>query len=381
MRKTTDLLQRFFELTGNDADSLIFLKNFRSIAPEKFLLIYVNTEVVLESFSSLFYDLNILYSLDLFPVILVSQDSISYIRLFFQGIFIQKSEIKENDLNCDIIPLTDSIENEIKSSIENKRIPFVVIDSEEKLFSSVAEITTKLLTNKFLYLSVKGSIKKIGTNDRISIINIRSDYPYISNENLISNEDKYLLDRMKYLLEKQIFHSMNIAITSPLTLLKELFTVNGSGTFIKLGSEILHVPNLQHLNIEKVIVLLESAFRKKIHPDFLESKMDSIFLESNYRGAAILKLNEFGALLSKFAVDEIARGEGIGRDIWNEMKRKHNTIFWRAKPNNPIHKWYSKECQGMDRGIDWNVYWINLEVENIPAVCRYLRNQTKDFIE
>ena len=84
MKKTTDVLQNFFELTGNEADSLIFLKNFRSIDPEKFALIFASTEVVLESFGTLFYDLKILFSLELFPVILISQDSISYIRLFFQ---------------------------------------------------------------------------------------------------------------------------------------------------------------------------------------------------------------------------------------------------------------------------------------------------------
>ena len=51
MKKTTDVLQNFFELTGNEADSLIFLKNFRSIDPEKFALIFASTEVVLESFA------------------------------------------------------------------------------------------------------------------------------------------------------------------------------------------------------------------------------------------------------------------------------------------------------------------------------------------
>ena len=381
MKKTTDVLQNFFELTGNEADSLIFLKNFRSIDPEKFALIFASTEVVLESFGTLFYDLKILFSLELFPVILISQDSISYIRLFFQGIFIQEGEQKENNPNCDILPFSANIETNIKESIQNKKIPFVVIESEEFFFPVVAEISNRLLTSKFLYLSANGSIKKVGTNEKISIINIRSDYQSINSENLLSQEDKNLLDRMKNLLEKQISHTMNIAITSPITLLKELFTVNGSGTFIKLGSEILHIPNMNHLDKLRLAVLLESAFRKKIHPDFLNSKIDSIFLETNYRGAALLKLSELGALLSKFAVDEIARGEGIGRDIWNEMKRTHKTIFWRAKPENPIHKWYAKECQGMDKGNDWNIYWINLEVEKTPKVCKYLRTQSQDFME
>ena len=84
MKSSTEKLQKFFEMTGNEADSLIFLKSFRTIDPEKFLLIYAETEIVLESFSIFFYDLKILYSLELFPIILTGEDSIStLIELFF----------------------------------------------------------------------------------------------------------------------------------------------------------------------------------------------------------------------------------------------------------------------------------------------------------
>ena len=173
---------------------------------------------------------------------------------------------------------------------------------------------------------------------------------------------------------------MNIAITSPMTMLRELFTVKGSGTFIKLGSEIKHINDVGSVDKTKLAHLLNAAFRKKIDPRFLDSKIDSLFLEVDYRGAAILKETEYGFLLSKFAVDEIARGEGIGRDIWNEMKKQHRTIFWRAKTENQINKWYAKECQGMDKGKDWYIYWINLEIEKIPSVCHYLRSQAQDFL-
>ena len=59
MKKTTELLKIFFESTGNEADSLIYLKSFQTLDPEKFALIYINTEVVLDSFSTFFYDLKI----------------------------------------------------------------------------------------------------------------------------------------------------------------------------------------------------------------------------------------------------------------------------------------------------------------------------------
>jgi acetylglutamate kinase len=382
MKRSADQLQKFFEATGNEADSLIFLKSFRSIDPEKFLLIYVDTEVVLESFSTLFYDLKMLYSLGLFPVILTSQDSISYIDLFFKDVFNSAKDFKRNeDARFEILPFSPGDVDKIKISVERKNIPFVAIESEEILFETVAEIVKNLLTSKFLILSLRGALRKNTTKEKISIINIRSDYRALAEENCLVSEDKNLLDELKNILENKITHTMNIAITSPVTLLKELFTVNGSGTFIKLGSEIKHTSKIDSVDKLKLVQLLESAFRKKVNPNFLDSKIDSLFLEANYRGAALLKKSENGFLLSKFAVDEIAQGEGIGRDLWNEMKKQHQTIFWRAKPENQIHKWYAKECQGMDKGDDWNVYWINLDVEKIPEVCKYLRSQAQDFIQ
>lgn len=382
MKSSTEKLQKFFEMTGNEADSLIFLKSFRAIDPEKFLLIYAETEIVLESFSNFFYDLKILYSLELFPIILTGEDSISYIELFFKNVFSDKKTSKKNkELRCDIIPFsTKNIKEKIKSTIKKKHIPFVVIDSDNNYLSIASLLAKNLLTSKFLILSSQGGLRYKKTNEKISIINIRSDYRALVNDELLEDSQIALIEKLKDFLENQITHSMNIAITSPMTLLKELFTVKGSGTFIKLGSEIKHIQSIKHIDKDKLSYLLESAFRKRINPEFLESKIDSIFLEVNYRGAALLKENEFGFLLSKFAVDEIARGEGIGRDVWNEMKRQHKTIFWRAKPENQINKWYARECQGMDKGKDWNVYWINLDIEKIPAVCKYLRNQEQDFI-
>ena len=261
----------------------------------------------------------------------------------------------------------------IKASIDKRHIPFVVFDSEENIFEAVSEIAKHLLTAKFLIVSPKGGLRNKKSNEKISIINIRSDYQFLCDEDCLFPESLFLLEQLKNILENKITHSMNIAITSPMTMLRELFTVKGSGTFIKLGSEIKHINDVGSVDKTKLAHLLNAAFRKKIDPRFLDSKIDSLFLEVDYRGAAILKETEYGFLLSKFAVDEIARGEGIGRDIWNEMKKQHRTIFWRAKTENQINKWYAKECQGMDKGKDWYIYWINLEIEKIPSVCQRLQ--------
>ena len=80
-------------------------------------------------------------------------------------------------------------------------------------------------------------------------------------------------------------------------------------------------------------------------------------------------------------MDEIARGEGIGREIWDKMKQEFPTIFWRAKKDNPINKWYHKECDGLVKQEEWNIYWIGLPFKNIEKVVTFLNKLPADFYE
>jgi acetylglutamate kinase len=205
--------------------------------------------------------------------------------------------------------------------------------------------------------------------------------PELLKNNRINDEDINLLYSFKTILEESDGNLKSISITTPLSLFKELFTVNGKGTFIKKGSSIKIVEDMKNIDIIKLRSLLDASFGKKINDEFIYSKFDSVILEENYRGAAILKKSPYGMILSKFAVDEIARGEGIGRDIWDLMKENHSVICWRAKFENPINKWYAKECDGMCKMGKWNIYWINLELEKIPFVCNYLNSLPSDFYE
>ena len=88
--------------------------------------------------------------------------------------------------------------------------------------------------------------------------------------------------------------------------------------------------------------------------------MERIYVEENYLGAALLSPSPIGPYLSKFAVERTAQGEGIGGDLWKVITRDYASVFWRARPDNPITPWYAKQCDGLHRFPEWHVFWKGL---------------------
>jgi acetylglutamate kinase len=93
----------------------------------------------------------------------------------------------------------------------------------------------------------------------------------------------------------------------------------------------------------------------------------------------VLRATALGPYLTKFAVDREAQGEGIGRDLWQRMVADHPTVFWRARPDNPISAWYVTECSGMARFPEWHVFWKGLEPAHIADAIAYALAQPIDI--
>ena len=86
------------------------------------------------------------------------------------------------------------------------------------------------------------------------------------------------------------------------------------------------------------------------------------------------------AYLSKLAVEPVAQGEGIARDLWQALARDHAAFFWRARPQNPITSWYLSRCDGVLRLSDWHVYWRGLAPEQIPGAVAEALARPEDFV-
>src|SRR5262249_28958041 len=193
-----------------------------------------------------------------------------------------------------------------------------------------------------------------------------TDYENLVAKRMLSRKRLLLLEQAKRLLVERATHRMFVAVTSPLLLLRELFTIRGAGTLIKRGSPIVVKRGFADVDQARLSSLLRSSFGRDLASGFFDRDIARVYVEENYRGAALVRETPLGAYLCKLAVEREAQGEGLGRDLWQLVVSDYASFFWRARPDNAILPFYLQECDGMARTDEWHVFWKGLESPHIP---------------
>jgi acetylglutamate synthase len=130
-------------------------------------------------------------------------------------------------------------------------------------------------------------------------------------------------------------------------------TASGEGRFIT--SE-----GFEGLDKARIKGLLEDSFGKRLAEGYLESPVCRVILEKDYLGIAIMKKVAGFDYLDKLAVAKEAQGQGIGRGLWECIKKDHGSFIWRASAGNEANEWYLRNSDGAVRAGGWIVYWCGI---------------------
>jgi acetylglutamate kinase len=215
----------------------------------------------------------------------------------------------------------------------------------------------------------------------VGIVNLTTDYEALTASRELSRKQHEMLRQARRLVSDGVPQRMTLSITSPFELLRELFTVRGAGTLLRRGAVIRRRGGLDEVDRGRLAGLLSSSFGRAPTDDFLSRPVSRIYLEEGYRGAALLIDTPLGGYLTKFAVDREAQGEGMGRDLWELVVLDYPTVFWRARPENPVNAWYTRQADGLHRLFDWHVFWKGLLAERIPQAIEFALAQPVDLME
>ena len=163
-----------------------------------------------------------------------------------------------------------------------------------------------------------------------------------------------------------------MSITRPAELAKELFTHKGSGTLVRRGERVVEAASWDAFDLTRLRGLIESAFGRKLLPDYFETTtLHRAYVSENYRAAVILTREDAGIYLDKFAVLDDAQGEGLGRAVWHVMREQNPTLFWRSRHGNPVNPFYYAESDGCIKQDKWKVYWYG--PADFDLIERYVR--------
>ena len=380
-----DVVLTFLESLGRRSEAELYLKLFRKLPKESFAIIAPGAPVVRNALGSMVEELKFLADLDLFaPVLLGLYDPESAAasaerlvkRLPAAGLDACPHTMDEPDLA-----------ERVREELHAERIPILHFTPTEGVgldqrLALVAGLVSKLQTHKFVLLRRRGGLgrrERSSTNTRLSVINLRTDYQGLLAAKLMPKRDLELLDTARQLIDLTAPLPLLVSVTSPLNLLKELFTVKGAGTLVKHGAQVQRHDSYQSLDVERLKALLEASFGKLLHESFISEPPLAVYLDAEYRGAAVITPGPRAPYLSKFAVLPEAQGEGIGNDLWQAMQRDFPALYWRTRAENPIAAWYQGVCDGMVRRKPWHVFWRGLDPKLIPDLIADAEARPADF--
>lgn len=387
---TAGVVLTFLESVGRRSEAELYLRLFRELPKESFAVIVVESAVVRYATGSLVEQFRFLRELGLFAPMVVglfepATSAKAALRLARRTA--EMGAVIENACAPD---LAESVRHELG----DENLPIIsfadaATESVGERWDRLARLASKLRTRKIVVLRRRGGFRRLGkstslaatgTERRLSVINLRTDAALLTEPRALSNDDTELLQHIAALLARDDCSGAVASVTSPLNLLRELFTVKGAGTLIKRGSGIERHDSYSTIDIPRLRALFGSSFGRILDDKFFRTPPLAVYVEENYRGAAVIVASPIAPYLTKFAVDRVAQGEGIGRDLWDALSRDHPALFWRARVENPIRNWYVGLCDGMMRVGEWTVYFRGIGPAEVPKVVEDALRRPDDFL-
>jgi bifunctional N-acetylglutamate synthase/kinase len=371
-----DVVLRFLESMGRRSEAEFYLALFRAEAKERFAAIVVDANVARHATEAVVLDLRFLAGLGLTPVVTLG--------LFEPTDAVEHGSRIRRKLEKGGVParLVDTIDAaDAAAACRAGVIPVLpvsaVASTADDRFTRLGGVLTALGTRKLIFLHRPGALRRRG--ELVPLVNLTTEYDAFAGSKELSRKQRAMLAQTRRLIFETVPHKLVVSITSPLDLLRELFTVKGAGTLLRRGAVIDVRAGFDGIDLTRLRALLASSFGRPPRDEFFTRAAPRIYLEEGYRGAAIVFDTPLGAYLSKFAVDREAQGEGMGRDLWERISADHPVIFWRARSDNPISAWYAKLCDGFARFPEWHVFWKGLRPEQIAPAIEHALAQPVDI--
>lgn len=371
-----NLVLKFLGSIGRPSEAEFYLNLFLKDSAERFAVIVMEPGVLRGALDAVLVDLRVLSGLGLCPVVVVNagtpSHNIRWTRAVEQG-------LTENGVRCTLTSLADTLEPRVPELIDTLRQGVLPIVSQPKNeLEWLGTLVKNLASRKVLFLRRRGALERNGAP--LPIVNLTTEFSALLHAQDVTETDKVIVRSARHLIFDLVEHSLQVAVTSPFNMLKELFTTRGDGTLLRRGATIARHDGFANLDIEKIRYMFESSFDATIDPSVFLRKVSTVYLENAYRGGAVVQSCEFGGYLTKFAVTKEAQGEGLGRDLWQDIAKDYPKLLWRARNDNAIIPWYMSISDGVIKTSLWHVFFRGIEVESIPLAVRFALDQPVDLV-
>ena len=371
-----DRVLRSLSAVGAIDEARFYADLFASQDPARFALIVLDPRCLKNPLlEALISNLRILSDLDLYPVLLVGalDDDRTSVRFQSQRLAKELESVsvktaKLNTASYQLIP-------EVRQKAAGGRMPILEL-TEAGERNGLKALAKGLRPAKIIFLQPSGGISEKGR--RVPVVNIDAPEDMIDMDALTTGQARFMA--LVKDMAASFDHKSVYVIASPLNLLTELFTTKGSGTLIRRAATITKSESLKTLDTERLKASIEAAFQRSIQDAFFTRNIFKAYVEAGFQGGAILTQLASLPYLSKFWVIAEAQGEGLARDIWDQLRADVPAFFWRSRRGNPFNDWYMRHCDGMQMSGDWRVFWIGLSAPEVPGAIIAAASAPDDFL-
>jgi hypothetical protein len=344
-----ELLVRFLAAVGPATEAEFYLRRFRSDARRPFAVVVLDASTAGAALERCAYDLRVLARLGLYPVVLHEPA---------RG---RREEVVAH-LTCDEVPYR-AIEDGWDAQDEPWEAFFAACRDERVAVAAAGAAVLPSLVRalgpvKIVFLDPSAPLRD-DSGEPVSTVNFAVDSEGLSRSGALTPAQRTWVAGLAELFAAA-GHRFTVSLTTPESLLRELFTARGAGTLVKRGGAVLSWRDLRDIDVERLHGLLEEAFGRRLDRAFFDQPVERVYIEEHYEAGAVLTRQEGMVYLDKFAVTTGARGEGTARDLLRALRSDYPVIFWRSRPGNPINGWYLRHCDGMLRAGSWFVFQIGM---------------------
>lgn len=366
---------KFLRSVGPRSEAEFYLQLFRNGPRHGFATIAVDGTTLSESADAVAMDLRFLSHLELFPVVVMgllgSQPSMDHGRELLTRL--QAMGVRAAG------PFAPADGASIKRTADAGQIALVQAASAtfEQRVEQLGDLLASLASRKLIFLRQRGGLRSQG--QRISLVNLSTDVSALAQDPNLSSDDRALLSASHELAVERGDGRLVVAMTSPLNLLHELFTVRGAGTLLRRGATVTRHTGLDGVDRRALIDALASSFGRTVSEDVVARAYRHCYVADDYRGVALLAGCPYGGYLDKFAVTAVARGEGLGRDLWAALSKDYPALLWRARPDNPIASWYEQQCEARWRRGEWTIFMRGIGPDQAAGAIEFAEGRERDL--
>lgn len=354
-------IRLFLDGIGRREEYEFYLGKFQSEDTACFALLCPDRGSIEEGAGVLAFDLQFLLRLELVPALLLSGNEAERMQVLLSD---------EPVFAFQPLEAADATAF-IRESQHAEKVP-VLVKQDVPLAEALLQLVPGA-ARRIHFIRAAGGLKSVAGEPLPYVYTHRQGFPIVE-----PLEYDYPALARRLLDERPGIH---LSVTSPINLLREVFTVKGAGTVFRKGSEILRFDGMDGVDRRRLSELLETSFGKRLKSAACLDRISLAYLETQYRGAVLLEEHPGGHFLSKFAVGREARGEGLALDLWREVCRHHGALFWRSGAANPFNSWYHRQADGHHVTGKWQIFWRGVPIHAVSGIIGYCMEREEDFLD